>query len=808
MRINPTNNLAGPYQITPQSSPVDTFAEVRTQRLVPQEIIDLTGLSSVLARYVGDQEAQARQITAQEMEAIGRRTEAGESLDEILKEYSDSGLTPARVRSQLAKAFNEAGLAPAANPLYVQSFRKGQADIKSVALRKALMAPDQIEDIVKASEGLNGEKAFAAMLSAVQQKIAAAKPYDGLEGLGSAAMNEQLLGITRSVMDAADVRYNQKLQEKVRDGIGAQVLLSIEEFTGTDNTEVRDAAVQKMVLAMTSARIGGEPRAKEFFADAVLAVATEIGQADPAGAAEFLAEVIEAKEGEAEVFGSDVETRARMAVLAGQLRRRATEDLQYQDIRDKEREKEVERELSSSYISDIVAAQRIGPEAVQALFHKISGEAVASYTDDKDRQYALDWLRREASVASQTSRTIGSSIRTTQSLWESVYFEAPDVAMDRLMVARRDGLVAPDDFLKIHESLVNRKENVWVFEKPEVIRFAENFRDEILASEIFLEERTGRQNMAEVAAAQLRVSDDFNRDLEAFMASPEFAEEASVGVKEKLLNKWIATTRTDYLRRIVPEGTKEIIQRDLTGTAEAVKTTRKLEVLDDRAATTPPDIGGFGEKAPKILKQLNQDVLERPGMYKPTVGLRAALEQVDFLDTRKSLDVGVKRRKFFKFARNLEDIASDPDLKDGLGNPLSQRQRDQIIAESLAYGGAFDLDELISGTAKPKTIENWGGGPPEEREGGAVFPGIEKSLLLSPSLRLDDLDITRVPIPEVARLGLAVTRGEDGQVQGIKVTPENREGIDKVRALLRSYNLDDSDRNVGLFIRHQYNITR
>jgi hypothetical protein len=834
MRINPSTSLTGAIQITPGTQGTDTYANVLTQRLVSPEIVDLLPFSETLAKYVGKQEAEAKAITAQEVEAIGRRVQSGDKIEDIMKEYAESGFTPNRVKSKIAAVFNENGLDPAANPAYVQRFREGQADIKALVLRRELLSQKQIEEIAEAGIKDKSGNPYQAMLGALQTKLAGANIYEGLEGIGSSALNARMLGITQDAMEAADERYREKVRQGSAEGFGASLLLSAEEFIAGHSRKddgLQDMAVSTIERLYMEQRLSGEPEARKLLTDSLIQIAREKGADNPLAAAEFLDRMIGMKEGDADIYEGDLEGRAKLAVEEQRMRDHAKSQLAEKDYTDSVRRKEVFSELNSTFREELLYSTRVGPEAVQKFFQENQEKAVGMFTTEEDKNAAADWWREQLQTSNAVSKTLDSSKTAVNAVRHELNFGNTDRADQLLQSYMSDGVIGTEDAIELSHEVANRRDNLFVYNIPDVKQFSQRVYDEILKSGAFTTE-DGQPDSGKILAATRQANTEFQADLTEYLKSPAYTELTTLAEKDIAVQKWIGDQYDKLVGTLLPDTASDVAERPLKESVEVEASRKRMSSVSmkDFRGSAPASLGPVRlEDGPETAKRIGDMLREQ----KYADGYYNLLDTPSASNTTSAVSKEGRKAsaRGLRYVQEVVDLATSPDVEDANGKPLGSYHRSQAVAAAMAYGGLLSIDDLISinTTAKitPKSQEKWdfnGISAADYVDTGGLIMDPKRvgknttfawevtnklgKYLSSEVFSLRNVDPLRVRLPEVGQLILNVTKDSDGQIKGVKKNSEDKEAIEKVRSFLGSMDLADDDASVGLYIYHQYELTK
>lgn len=780
-RINPS--LTGAFQISPTATGVDTFADLRSERLVTPAILDLVPLSNVLARYVGEKEAQATEITEDIVRDVARRVEQGEDRDAVLKEYSADNLTPARVKGKLSKVFTAAGINPTANPAYIQQYREGQGDIRVASLRRSLLSDSQVSRIAKAGTDAPPGEAYNAMLKAVQESISGSDLYEGMDVFGTAAINERLLAVTEDVMAAASEVYTKELRRSVQDSFGAQTYLYANDLLGGldsgDDTLVQFAQ-DNISAAYTKLRTSGEPNHREILVDSILQVAESIGAQNPQGAEEFLDSMLDLKEGTSEVFEKDIEGRARIASAQYAASQRKVTQRREQDWLDADRAEKVQLSLEEKYGGDLLVAEGVSSEAVSEVIERIRSEL--AYEDPKDQQTAREWLQVQGQRSVSASNSIGIADKITSDILAEIRTGSLDSAAKYLADARAEGLVRTDQYLDLMGELQSRQSHSQVYERPDVKNYGRRILD--ILNTATAEDGTPLLKGANAIAAASKAEEEFMDSLSAFVQSEEITN-ANPFFQARQVEAFVREQEREAIKRILPD-TAKFADRSSAASVEEARTVNTIENLSiDSLTTAAPRLGGLDTAAqPPEIQSISNVIIGRILRTKD-------LSDIDVSPLAKAPVASPAARRANRVANDLEAILTDTDITDTLGNPIGVSRKFKIAAETLAYSGAFTLDELTSRTASPETIEAWGGKNRSRLKAAITH------------LNLSEADVYRIPVPEVGRLLLSVT--QDGTV--LKPRSEDKEGIEKVREYLESFGVSPTDDVVARFINHQYRFT-
>lgn len=244
MRNQSSQPLGGPVTISPLASPTQQFARrgkgASAAGSPGQRVLhDFSGLSNTAQKYFDEKQKEKDSQLTDIGTQIGEMREEGKSDEQIFKEISESGETPRRTASRLAKLYNKQdGFSRAESPVFRLALQGVRGEARAKAVRR------QAED--------------PALLSAATRRVAAGKPEER-EALIAKEL-EKLRKDTTDLLNPDELGYfgirvaeehltqtNDQLASKLSAGASALQL-------GEAQKEVRTAFLEESQLVIDAFR--------------------------------------------------------------------------------------------------------------------------------------------------------------------------------------------------------------------------------------------------------------------------------------------------------------------------------------------------------------------------------------------------------------------------------------------------------------------------------------------------------------------------------------------------------------------------
>jgi hypothetical protein len=788
-------SLGGPIQISPIATPQDTFVSGPTDSLSQGEIIDFTPFSQVLASYVGQKEREALEDTAETVRAVGQRVESGESLEDVLKDYSQDKSTPTRVKTKLAKLFNENGLDPTANPAYLAQYYTGKGEIRALAARGELLTDKSLADIAQAGKDAPEGEATKAMLGSIKARIEEFSLWEGLGALGQQAIDRQMAGIVGETLRAAEGVYQDQVKADVRETFGGSMLISARRLVeNADNPEERTAALQDMGKAYTQLRASGEPLHREILVDSFLAGAEDIAEKwGPEAAADFLKDAVdEFSEGSALVFNgeetADLLNRGKLLSVAASYENDIENAARRKAQARKEAEDLATLQMEETYGETVTRAILQGPAALNAVLDKALEEAAADPTGAQ-----REWVRIErAAGLQQIAARNQDDPNIVNGIKELLSTGQLEAARRTLAEVRRTGGASADTQLLLGADL-RQREAVPEAYTPQFNDRVRSRLTEVLSKDKanLIELQDGSFIVDETAVFQQReeLFREFQGELSQYLAKDgtSIADGSLMATLEGRIDQFVSRVAS---KSIPPaKGRTAVKAKEVVSETKVAKedSSRALAATANKARVE--SLGGIPRsKLPAYWEQSNK-WLEDPKKIRMAGSSLAN-----------------------PFFGGMDGLLAKPEsvlTTDGV--PLDAATAKRIVTEKLALAQYLDEDILLSGQV-PEHLINKFSLPQFEREPGKEKatkitgyrnPALQK-YLANESLDVSTLDIYKVPLPKTADLLFNV----DTTTRQLKVIKGDEEKIQKVRDLLTLFGKSDADEVVAEFIIHQATLTQ
>lgn len=780
MRQTP-QDLGGSIRITPQASPHDTFIGQGPSQFVPREIIDLVPLSNLLAQKVGRDEAEAAGLTKDVLEDIGRKVESGGNLETILKEYSESGDTPSRVKSKLAKLFTKDGISPAANPAFLLAYEEGRGEIKAQAADARMSTPEVQAEIAQAGIDAGAEGATDAMLAAIRGKLESFGLYDDLGVFGRAAVDRRVMDIAAGALANARKVYLKQVEQGYEDDFGGSTILAARALTEA-TTDEQTAAVLRDFNERTKTLLTVHPQGRKVLQQSIEAAAEELKSTRGVAAAiEFLDDAISGvtdANGNSLFDPEDIDDPADLIGLA-RLRQLQESFRQSKSVENrlKAEEDELARleardELDKQFGDAIFRAANTGSTKLRETLQEIGSAIQDLYPDDpKKAAAARDWFLEEQRKSNQIASFSGREEQTAGEI--QAYIRAGDfqAAREYLTDARSGNLITFEDYTKLKAELEEKEQYPEIYRSSDYGSIQSRVARALSNVDFYAENPSSLDR--DTIQLTLEVQDAVDEWVEEGLAAGKSPAKLAAGL-DRFINRTLLETSNKLIGEKPPP--------DQT-TIQRLEERKKLEAFTNQS---PVDIAG---KAPTlgggVARIADIPEVKELSLRAKSFWFTRPISDIEFDPKRSGLTPrSVQKAREYLF--RVSEILDDKDMVDTAGNPVNEKQRRQLAHEALAYAGMFTMEELTLRESLPEKWANLG------------RRSIEVSMLHT--LSLDNADFLRIPVAEVP-LFMDTINQDTRTLKASRVKE-----VEPVRALLESFNQPSSDEAVAAYIIKQYEL--
>jgi hypothetical protein len=790
-------SLGGPIQISPVATPQDTFVSGSKTTLSQGEIIDFTPFSQVLASYVGQKEREALEDTAEIVRTIGQRQEKGDDLEDILKDYSSDNSTPTRVKTKLAKLFNEQGIDVTANPAYLAQYYTGKGEIRYLAARGELLTDKSLAEIAQAGKDAPEGQATQAMLGAIKARVEKFSLYDGLGALGQQAIDKQMAGLFGETLNAAEGVYQDQVKADVRETFGGSMLVASRQMVALPN--LKAASLKGMGDAYTQLRASGEPNHREILIDSLLAAAEDVHDTNgPEAAAEYLDDIVdEFSEGTSKVFNgeeaADLIDRGRLLSVKDAYARSVDSYKASKRAELAEQKAETERQMGIQHGAQIAlltsaSAQEINDYfngATQGLYSNGSTEADA-FVDPAELFVKQEWLQEQRlKTLQQRSAQSFDDEEIVGDLQLKLARGQTNQALQILNDLQGSGRMTNGTLAKFYEEVKVIRETPAVIQSSAYQNLDSEVYRVLSGAEAFLLD-TGQPDPSKINPVVLEITGKIRQEITDQLVTD------GDRIRQEGAGKWVR----EYTDRRMRELSADHLTVKPTGGGEAqVVTEFKAKEFAARVeAGTPvtlaPTLGGLATAdQPNGLRRV-QSILNKP-VERPAAGI-ANMKVGGGPLTLK--EVAAERTR--TTAEYLDDFLADADVVDSKGTKLTKGQKSRAVAEAIAYSG-LSMGELISGKLNPSTVAAWA---TEDRP--ALTAEISEK-----RLDLSGVDLLNTPVEESLALLPYIIFGENRKPIGLRNTDGSLDKeVRQLQALLPKYGLPSDDESVLRFVMRQYEL--
>lgn len=803
--------LGGPIQITPVATPQDTFVQGSTQRITSGEIIDFTPFSKVLAGYVGEKEEEARDQTALIAYDIGKRQASGEDLEEILKEYSESGDTLTRTKTKLAKAFNAQGIDPTANPAYLVQYHRGQGSIKALAARGEILRDENIMAFAKAGAAAPAGQANQAMLGAIRGKLDEMGIYKDLDAFGRAAVDEQLTGIFGEALQASEALYTQEVKTAVRETFGGNLLVlgrQAAQAIKDGRPEQARAAIESMGNYYTEYRGSGEPDHRNHLATGVLAILEDVNSTDgPEVTVELAEDLIEnLGEGPHKLLNAEAkDDSADLQFLSTVLQAKESYANSIERYKSKksaewaEKKAEIHRQMGAQHgaaTSMLITAspQKINEyynNAIQALYQGTGGEE-DFFADSEALFIQQEWLQEQRN---RTLQQQSVQAYDDEKIKDSILLDTAQGNTDRALETLNDvngtGLLTGSTMAKLFEEVNAVRQTPQVFQSSAFQNIDTDIYRALSGLETFLLPGTNQADSTKLDPIVRYIAAKIREDITQMVAADGDA------IRQDNPAVWVRKTADELVGKYTETYTKIDPTKNAQQQVDAQIKAKTFEEQVGSAVTPVPTLGELKpEEQPRVLSRVTE-TLSRPITYNFAETLLGTSGLGTGKAARESLASSRIESQISTVADHLDNFLADPDITDTRGIKITPGQKSRAVAESIAYTG-LTMNELIGGKLAASTVAKWA---TEDRE------ALTKEIA-GKRLDFSGVDLLNTPVEEAVQLlPFIIFDPVTGSPTGLrKVDPDLDIVYYRLQTLLPKFGLPADDKSLLSFVKRQYDL--